>query len=120
MKECTYTSTYIFSGIHAREWISPAVVTYIIRELIENHDSHPEYLQQLNFHIMPVTNPDGYEYTRAEDGQRSWRKSRADLGSEFEGCVGVDLNRNWDAYFGGNIELNCQFMLISHLEFASS
>lgn len=55
-------------GFHAREWIAPAVATYLIRELVENDADHPEYLDNLNVYVMPTGNPDGYEYTRAEDG----------------------------------------------------
>ena len=50
------------SGIHAREWISPAVCTYVIRELVENNAANG-YADQINFHFLPVTNPDGYDYT---------------------------------------------------------
>ena len=51
-------------GIHAREWASPAVITYIIKQLVEYDHKHPQYIDNLNIHIVPVANPDGYEYTR--------------------------------------------------------
>ena len=52
----------LFPGIHAREWISPAVCTYVIREIVENAATNG-YVDQINFHFLPVANPDGYEYT---------------------------------------------------------
>jgi murein tripeptide amidase MpaA len=55
-------------GIHAREWISPAVGTFIIRELVENYDAHPQYLDNFNIHFIPVANPDGYAHTFAQVG----------------------------------------------------
>lgn len=47
-------------------------------------------IAKYNRHIVPVLNPDGYEYTHTQD--RMWRKNRASYGGE---CVGVDLNRNF-------------------------
>lgn len=41
-------------------------------------------------HIVPILNPDGYEYTHTCD--RMWRKNKAKHGGV---CVGVDLNRNF-------------------------
>ena len=45
-------------GIHAREWISPATVTYVMNELITN-PQHGSLLNMFDFFILPVTNPDG-------------------------------------------------------------
>ena len=41
--------------------------------------------------VIPLVNPDGYNYAWTRD--RLWRKNRrANTGGSF----GVDLNRNWD------------------------
>merc|ERR1719411_1441861 len=56
---------YIEGTIHAREWMSPAVVTYFINEL--------------------TANPDGYEYTKTD---RFWRKTRSP--NEGSICIGTD------------------------------
>merc|ERR1711942_411007 len=85
-------NVFLESGIHAREWISPAVATYLVRQLVEEYDSHPEYLDKINWYFIPSANPDGYEYTFTDD--RLWRKTRSDQGSS-SGCKGVDPNRNW-------------------------
>ena len=53
-------------GIHAREWIAPAVSTYMIREIVENYDAHPIYADSVNFHFLPLANPDGYEFSRSD------------------------------------------------------
>ncbi|XP_015433604.1 PREDICTED: carboxypeptidase B-like [Dufourea novaeangliae] len=83
---------WIDGGIHAREWISPAAVTYIIDYLVENSDS-----LEADYYILPVANPDGYEYTFTRD--RLWRKNRKRaIGSS---CTGVDLNRNFGYRWGG-------------------
>ncbi|CAK9812749.1 Carboxypeptidase B [Anthophora plagiata] len=83
---------WIDGGIHAREWISPAAVTWVINELVENSDS-----LEADYYILPVANPDGYEYTFTRD--RLWRKNRKrSVGSL---CTGVDLNRNFGYRWGG-------------------
>ena len=65
----------INSGVHAREWIGPSTVTFIINELLENDHKYPnELLDKLDWYILPVLNPDGYEYSRTTD--RLWRKNR--------------------------------------------
>ena len=60
-------AVWIDGGIHAREWISPATVSYIAYELLENAGNHAHLLNHYDFYIMPLVNPDGYEYTHTND-----------------------------------------------------
>lgn len=54
----------IEGGIHAREWISPATVTWIIKEFLKSTDPNIRDLaENIVWHIFPVVNPDGYSYT---------------------------------------------------------
>jgi len=55
-------NVWIESGIHAREWIAPAVAAWLLDSLL-NTDEGEAYTQELNFHILVVANPDGYDYT---------------------------------------------------------
>ena len=64
---------WIDGGIHAREWIAPAVATYHMRELVEN-GRNQYLLDKLDWYILPLHNPDGYQYSRTSD--RMWRKNR--------------------------------------------
>ena len=57
------TLQLITPGIHAREWISPATVTYVMNELITN-PQHGRLLNMFDFFILPVTNPDGWVICR--------------------------------------------------------
>lgn len=91
------TAFWIDGGIHAREWISVASVSYIINELIENRDNLEKEVQDIDFYIVPLLNPDGYEYSH--ESERLWRKNRRRSFGAF--CVGTDLNRNWAHEWGG-------------------
>lgn len=55
---------YVEGGIHAREWISPATTTYLINELLNSQDAAIRAIaQSYDWYIVPVANPDGYEFT---------------------------------------------------------
>jgi len=58
---------FIDSGIHAREWIGPAFTTYFVQALVDGYAANDAnilpLLQKFDFYILPVVNPDGYEYT---------------------------------------------------------
>lgn len=88
----TNPGIFIDGGIHAREWISPATVTYMVNELVQNSDTYSDILSSVNFYIMPAINPDGYEYCFTDE--RLWRKTRSENEGSF-GCMGADPNRNW-------------------------
>ena len=95
----TKPMVWVDGGIHAREWISPATVMYIIDSilgmrygdnslffychgckilLLGNREPDLQtdmkvWLDKYQFVIAPSINPDGYEFTRV---QRLWRKTR--------------------------------------------
>lgn len=54
-------SIFIEGGIHAREWISPAQVLYIADQLVTNASNKYLY-QNVDWYLLPMANPDGYEY----------------------------------------------------------
>jgi len=99
-------AVWIDGGIHAREWVSPAAVTWMLKELVENDAAHSDLTQNMDWYILPNHNPDGYAYT--QDGNRLWRKTRSEHGSIF-GCKGVDPNRNWGYHWntGGSSNDKC-------------
>lgn len=96
---------WVDGGIHAREWISPATVTFMIHQLVEVQDpEESDLLDNLDWYILPQVNPDGYEHTRNND--RLWRKTRSKNGGL---CRGVDANRNYGYHFddGGSSDSAC-------------
>ncbi|OXA54798.1 Zinc carboxypeptidase A 1 [Folsomia candida] len=90
---------WIDSNIHAREWISSAVGLYLIDQLLNSPDIEIQaYLDDFNFHILPMANPDGFVFSHLTD--RFWRKTRSNTSATaINGCRGVDRNRNFDAYW---------------------
>lgn len=60
---------------------------YLAHQLIENSAQNSELLN-VDWVIVPVANPDGYEYTHTHD--RMWKKNRRIVTNN---CVGVELNR---------------------------
>ncbi|XP_036917683.1 carboxypeptidase B [Sturnira hondurensis] len=83
-------------GFHAREWISPAFCQWFVREAVRTYGSEShmtEFLEKLDFYVLPVLNIDGYIYSWTKN--RMWRKTRSTY--KKTGCVGTDPNRNFDA-----------------------
>jgi Zinc carboxypeptidase len=82
-----YMATY-----HAREWAATEMALRLIKYLAAPPGSNPRVdslVQTRDIWILPVANPDGYEYTFTND--RLWRKTRS---PQAGGAVGVDMNRN--------------------------
>ncbi|XP_011690610.1 PREDICTED: zinc carboxypeptidase-like [Wasmannia auropunctata] len=82
---------FIEGGIHAREWISPATVMYILHQLLTSNNPEVRALAESHdWYIFPSFNPDGYVYTHTTN--RLWRKTRKRYTNK---CYGSDPNRNW-------------------------
>ena len=82
-------AVWIDGGIHAREWVSPAATTWMLKELVENDAAHPDLLENLDWFILPSANPDGYDWSRNHN--RMWRKTRSSNGGILGCKVGICL-----------------------------
>lgn len=97
---------------HAREWMTVEVPLDLATTMLEGYAkdaSLKKRIDQSEVWIVPIVNPDGYEYSRTNDSW--WRKNRRPV--EETGCpkpkppsnwenspwaqtpIGVDLNRNY-------------------------
>ncbi|XP_019764321.2 zinc carboxypeptidase [Dendroctonus ponderosae] len=84
-------AVFIEANIHAREWITSAVATYILNELVVSQDPAVRRIAEAYvWYIFPVVNPDGFVHSH--DNNRLWRKTRTPY--TFL-CFGADPNRNW-------------------------
>ncbi|XP_018574461.2 zinc carboxypeptidase [Anoplophora glabripennis] len=98
-------AVFLESLIHPREWISGAVTTYILNEILTSTDSEfRSFAESYDWYVFPVYNPDGFVYTHTND--RLWRKTRTPY---TDSCFGVDANRNWGYYWntGGTSDDPC-------------
>lgn len=68
------------------EWLADSVATMPGRQTL---------LDRRDVWVVPVLNPDGYAHTFSTE--RLWRKNRR---RNVDGTVGVDLNRNYPAFWG--------------------
>ena len=88
--------------IHAREPLSAMQLWFFTCDLLQRYvQNDPEARFLINnreLYILPVWNPDGYEYNEQTNPQGGgmWRKNRRDNG---DGTLGVDLNRNFATGF---------------------
>ncbi len=85
---------------HAREPTSLSQTLYYMWYLLENYETDTEIkeiVDNTELYFVPVVNPDGYLYNEFTDpnGGGFWRKNRKD-------GHGVDNNRNFDYYIGGD------------------
>lgn len=88
----------LFVGVHhAREWVTADLSMRLARYLADNQNQASTRLRltQTRIWIVPVLNPDGYQFTF--DGDRLWRKNLRDNNRNgvVDAADGVDLNRNY-------------------------
>ena len=61
---------YIDGGSHGREWGTVSTALYIIEQLIDDYKNGDKdvnsLLKKFDFLIVPVVNPDGYEYSHTK------------------------------------------------------
>ncbi len=104
-ESATEERVYYDAMTHAREPLSMESLLYYLWWLLENYGTDPQatyLLDHREIFAVPVVNPDGYLYNEqiAPQGGGLWRKNRH---PQTNGCVGVDLNRNYTNGWGSGI-----------------
>jgi carboxypeptidase T len=112
---------YFLGGVHAREWGSPDILIDFAQRLTDAYRTNSNIAiggnnftkQQIkkvvdtkHIYIFPQCNPDGRNFSMTTDPL--WRKNRrpAPTGHPQAGCVGVDINRNYDFLWNFPIYFN--------------
>uniref|UniRef100_A0A4Y0BFW4 Peptidase_M14 domain-containing protein n=1 Tax=Anopheles funestus TaxID=62324 RepID=A0A4Y0BFW4_ANOFN len=89
----------VVANLYAREWVAMTSMIYFILEIVSWPERHDD-LREFRWNIVPIGNPDGYEYT--VNHERYWNKNRS---PQPGGTFGVDLNANF-GYLWGNSKPN--------------
>ncbi|XP_043066118.1 carboxypeptidase B2 [Drosophila bipectinata] len=96
-------AVFVDAGLQARDWLSPAALTYAISKLAhlwpkakgqgqgQREGRAEKAMRRIDWYFLPLANPDGYQYSRHTD--RLWTKNRAY--DSASGCYGVNLDRNF-------------------------
>jgi hypothetical protein len=95
------------SMIHSREVSALMNNIYFMWYLLENYNTDPaikELVDNNELYFVPVVNPDGLRYNEVTNpsGSGMQRKNLRPYGSTTNPSRGVDLNRNFDYYWGLN------------------
>ena len=62
---------FVTGGVIAREWITAMTAVYLIHELVEHYEDYAPIVDNLEWFIIPVGNPDGYEFSRTPGVRKS-------------------------------------------------
>lgn len=62
---------FVTGGITARDWISAMAAINLIHELISHYDDFRDIVDDVEWFIIPVVNPDGYEFSRLDAAVRN-------------------------------------------------
>ncbi|XP_017869632.1 PREDICTED: carboxypeptidase B [Drosophila arizonae] len=91
-------AVFVDAGMQARDWLSPAALTYAISKLtwLWEQGQADRAMRHIDWYFLPLVNPDGYQYSRLTD--RLWTKNRNY--DTTTGCYGVNLDRNFDYAWG--------------------
>ena len=96
---------------HAREWIAAETERRLFENVLQNKnqsdgDNVKQLLDTKELWVVPIVNPDGYDYTFTSPATRLWRKNLRDNNNDgaITNVDGVDTNRNWPTKWNYDLE----------------
>jgi len=106
---------FVMTGLHhSREWPTVDLTMEFVHDILMNDGKDARItalLDKVRFIVVPVVNPDGYELSRTLLNEQKRKSCRVTDGAAatFAECAnplnrnkGVDLNRNYGAFWGGS------------------
>ena len=99
----------VYAAQHAREWAGPEFLMRLYRYYANHWKNNTNGVRALLANaaivIVPVANPDGYDYTHQAEANRLWRRNR----QPCPGDIGTDINRNHETTWGqpGLVSTSC-------------
>lgn len=90
------------SGVHAREYAPPELNMRFAESLVGNYDVDADVtwlLRRTEVHFIIYVNPDG-RYVAENNRKLRWRKNLNPRGGCDDEDIGVDINRNFDFFWG--------------------
>lgn len=105
---------FLMTGLHhAREWPTVELTMEFVHDVLKNDGvdtTITRALDNVRFIVVPVVNPDGYDMSRTLLNEQKRKSCRLEAATAptFAECAnprnagaGVDLNRNYGAFWGG-------------------
>ncbi|CAK1547195.1 unnamed protein product [Leptosia nina] len=115
----------IVAGIQGRDHHAVAAAMYVLYQLIDRTEAHADLLTRYRFWIIPVFNPDGYDYSMTFPRRREWSKN---LRQTWDSCKGRDSCQSCELYgimctiqpcHGVNLDRNFEYQWIPPEELRS-
>lgn len=61
---------FVTAGKVARDWITVMSAVNLMHELLDHYEDNRAIVDNIEWFIIPVANPDGYEFSRTEGVRR--------------------------------------------------
>ncbi|XP_021204210.1 uncharacterized protein LOC101746291 isoform X2 [Bombyx mori] len=115
----------IIAGIQGRDHHAVSTALYVLYQLIERTEAHSDLLSRFRFWIIPVFNPDGYDYSMTFPHRREWTKN---LKQTWNTCIGRESCYACESYglrctvqscYGVNLDRNFEYQWIPAEELRS-